>query len=684
MTTDLLFPPRPLQILPLHLHRLAVVYLRQSTVAQVQHHIGSTARQYHQQDLAHAWGWPLAHIRVIDADLGVSGSVIGGRSGFAELLALVQDGQVGAIFVVNTDRLARNMVEFSELLLACDRRQVALVIDGQVRDLHEAGDRLLATVLGAFAEHENRDRQQKLRHSMEAKIRDLGLAQGAPPPGYDAPVDGSLPSERGRTWGGHWVKSADPVVVGTITQVFTLFRTLGSVGRVTRELRRQGASLPCRVMAGPDYGTLIMQPVTYPHVYRLLRNPNYTDAFAFAKTYQNWTAPVTAPGEPPVRNRKRPSDQWVITRHHHDPYVSWEEFWDIQAQMRHNCSRRDTAPREGKALLSRLLRCAHCGAAMILHYGRGRNLKPHAYYLCRRDEALASPKPCHNLSISIADPPVVRAVLHTLAALTPDALADALAQEHAVAQQQVQHRQRTLTEADAAVALAARRYHAVDPDHALVRLALERDYEAALGRREEVARTLATAAPLPPPAATDDPAVLLQTASEVAQVWHHPAVTNEDKKELLRALLERVMLREDTPGVLQFTLHWHGGATSTVHTYRPGAMKHVILAHWHASLTAEAIADALNAAGQRTLLGSPWSAPTVVSTLYKRARTTPRWLATQQRLEALLHQGLSVAAVAAQLNAEGYRSLANHPWAANSVAIERDVLARGAISQAEE
>lgn len=52
-------------------------------------------------------------------------------------------------------------------------------------------------------------------------------------------------------------------VVDTITQVFALFRALGAVGRVARELWRQGATLPCRVMRGPAYGTITMQPVTY-------------------------------------------------------------------------------------------------------------------------------------------------------------------------------------------------------------------------------------------------------------------------------------------------------------------------------------------------------------------------------------------------------------------------------------
>ena len=83
-----LFPPRPSQITAAHLQRVALVYLRQSTPAQLQLNVGSTARQYNQKDLALAWGWPEACIQVIDADLGVSGAIAGGRSGFAQVLEL--------------------------------------------------------------------------------------------------------------------------------------------------------------------------------------------------------------------------------------------------------------------------------------------------------------------------------------------------------------------------------------------------------------------------------------------------------------------------------------------------------------------------------------------------------------------------------------------------------------------
>lgn len=57
-----------------HLHRVAYVYLRQSSPAQVEHNRESTERQYELASKATALGWPSQQVVVIDEDLGVSGT----------------------------------------------------------------------------------------------------------------------------------------------------------------------------------------------------------------------------------------------------------------------------------------------------------------------------------------------------------------------------------------------------------------------------------------------------------------------------------------------------------------------------------------------------------------------------------------------------------------------------------
>jgi hypothetical protein len=58
-----------------HLQRQACIYLRQSTPGQVAHHQESQVNQRRMADRAAALGWPTAHIRIIENDLGLSALV---------------------------------------------------------------------------------------------------------------------------------------------------------------------------------------------------------------------------------------------------------------------------------------------------------------------------------------------------------------------------------------------------------------------------------------------------------------------------------------------------------------------------------------------------------------------------------------------------------------------------------
>ena len=66
----------------IHRDRLAVIYVRQSTLAQVREHTESTMRQYALAEEATRLGWAADAVEVIDADLGVSGRSVEGRDGF--------------------------------------------------------------------------------------------------------------------------------------------------------------------------------------------------------------------------------------------------------------------------------------------------------------------------------------------------------------------------------------------------------------------------------------------------------------------------------------------------------------------------------------------------------------------------------------------------------------------------
>jgi DNA invertase Pin-like site-specific DNA recombinase len=99
-----------------HLCREAYVYIRQSTVDQVQHNVESQRRQYGLVERARALGW--LEVQVIDEDLGRSGAGIH-RPGSERLLAVLCQGHVGAVFCIEASRLARNGRDWHTLLEFC-------------------------------------------------------------------------------------------------------------------------------------------------------------------------------------------------------------------------------------------------------------------------------------------------------------------------------------------------------------------------------------------------------------------------------------------------------------------------------------------------------------------------------------------------------------------------------------
>jgi Resolvase, N terminal domain len=99
-----------------HRDRLAVVYVRQSTAAQVADHAESTRAQYGLADRAVTLGWARSRVLVIDEDLGHSAAGIDARPGFARLVSEVGLDHIGIVLGIDMSRLARSGREWHQLL----------------------------------------------------------------------------------------------------------------------------------------------------------------------------------------------------------------------------------------------------------------------------------------------------------------------------------------------------------------------------------------------------------------------------------------------------------------------------------------------------------------------------------------------------------------------------------------
>ena len=102
-----------------HVRRSAIVYVRQSSTTQVENNRESTARQYQFAERAVDLGWRREQVKIIDEDLGITGSGVRERAGFARMIAEVALGLVGILLGLEVSRLARNNADCYRLLELC-------------------------------------------------------------------------------------------------------------------------------------------------------------------------------------------------------------------------------------------------------------------------------------------------------------------------------------------------------------------------------------------------------------------------------------------------------------------------------------------------------------------------------------------------------------------------------------
>jgi len=541
-----------------HLSRTAVIYVRQSTLAQVERNRESTARQYDLTERAVALGWPRSAVRVVDADLGVSGSVTGHREGFDALVAEVALGQVGIILALEASRLARDNAAWYRLLDlagACD----TLVADTD--GVYHPGlfnDRLVLGMKGIMSEAELHVLRARLDGGIRNKAARGELRRGLPV---------------GLVWGeddGQILLHPDEAVRGVIAAVFDQFAQRSSARGVWLWLRDQGIRWPLQQI-GYRRGTLPeitwVEP-TYHAVHTTLTHPAYAGAYVFGRSRTERY--LGQDGTLATRRRALPPDQWqVLLPGHHDGFIDWDTYQANQTRLAANTRPRAHEPgtgavREGCALLQGLATCGTCGRKLAVYYDGPTKSAP-GYY-CTGTGQLVDGRGVRHLRVGgVAIDAAVTSTF--LAAITPAAAQATLAAaEHLETGHQaaIDQLRRQLEQARYAAARAERRYRAVDPDNRLVARSLETDWNTTLTAVTAAETDLARAQQRRPTPLTDtERAAILALGADLPQVWAAPTTSDKDRKQLLRTLLEEVTItltRDTSSGRADLVLRWKGGA----------------------------------------------------------------------------------------------------------------------------
>jgi DNA invertase Pin-like site-specific DNA recombinase len=400
------------KIMSSHLSRLAIVYLRQSSMAQVRQNTESAARQYGLATTAAELGW-LAEQIVVDADLGVSGRFGSERDGYREIVAKLCLGEVGAVFGLEVSRFGRSNADLTRLMELARLTDTLLIDADGVYDLANVNDRILLGLKGQMSEIEMHFLLGRL-HGAKLAAAHRGELRHPLPVGFVYDEDGEI------------VKDPDEQVRRAVEDLFAEFARTGSALKTVRAFHETGRLFPQRAWAGAWAGAIKWGKLTHPRVAQALKNPTYAGVYTFGKTRE--VRRVLPDGTVRSTRRHRAREEWtVLIEDHHDGYVTWAEYLTTEAKLAANNTQRGARPvRERSALCQGIILCGTCGGRVGTRYSRkGRKVT----YKCAEPTTR-----CRAVTADTVDDTVATLLLKTV---TPQQIQIALAAVEEVIDRQV-------------------------------------------------------------------------------------------------------------------------------------------------------------------------------------------------------------------------------------------------------
>ena len=245
-------------------------------------------------------------------------------------------------------------------------------------------------------------------------------------------------------------------------------------------------------------------------------------------------------------------------------YIDWATYEKIVAMIRDNHSEYDRnktrgVPRPGKALLHGLVHCGECGHKMVVQYKGG------TQYLCNSLRQQYRTPVCQRIHGDSVDDHVVGLFFEALAPSELDVYDRVMATLSEEQEQVHRARRQQLERLRYQARLAERQYQKNDPDNRLVAAELERRWEAALRelkQAEEAWEREQHEQPILAQLDSETRRVLTEAGNRIPEWWRADRFTREQKKALLRCLIDKVVIHRTAPDSVHCRVIWRGGETT--------------------------------------------------------------------------------------------------------------------------
>jgi DNA invertase Pin-like site-specific DNA recombinase len=649
-----------------HLRRAAYVCVRQSTTAQVERNTESLERQYELVDRAVAFGWAVGDVVVVDRDLGVSAKSTEGRHGFERLVTDVGLGKVGIVLGIEVSRLARRNADWYQLLDLCALTNTLIADADGIYHPGLHNDRLLLGLKGTMSEAELHVLRTRMREGALHKVA-KGQLRIPLPTGLDYDELGQIRI------------TPDEAVQDAIATVFAYFDKLASARQVMLRLVAEGRRLPRR--RSTDHHVR-WAPASYRSVHDILTNPCYAGVYAYGRKRLRRTVEDGV-----VRERMvlAPREEWhAFLANHHPGYITLERWEANQGRLRANVLTAGGygspgAPREGRALLQRLVRCGRCARKLEVSYS-GRSLTPR--YRCTKAQAMYGTAICQTIGGHRLEQLVLDAVFAALAPAAIDATLRAMQQLSDTHEAHVRSTELELERARQNADRARRQFDRCEPENRLVARTLESEWERQLVEVSHAEQQLsAIHAHRPQPLTEQEIAWCRHAGADLRSVFDAPTTTVRDRKLLLRAMITDIVVTVEREQHLALVrIVWEGGAVTDHELALPKPGSHAATAtdtlelvrRLAADYADHQIAGILARQGRLTGAGNPFTANRVRSLrshhkIPSPTRRTPPPASTERATiaQAARQLGVSTATVHRWLR-EGFiigqQATPNAPW----------------------
>ena len=268
-------------------------------------------------------------------DRGVSGKSINGRYELQKLLRDAKNGEFDEVVVWKISRLARKTIDLLQIVDELSKHKVAFRSFSENFETETPMGKFALQMMGAVGELERNTIVDNVKMGMKQRAR-TGRWNGGIVLGYKS---------ISRDSGGKGRESTRLVIVEEeaviVRKIFNMYSQGKGLKAIANKVNHEGY----KTKKGNAFSTATIQEI--------ILNPVYIGKIRFNR-YENWSE----------RRRKGKNENIIIVDGKHEPIIT-NELWKKVQSLRQMKAKKSIKNYEGNFLLTGLMKCPKCGAAMV-------------------------------------------------------------------------------------------------------------------------------------------------------------------------------------------------------------------------------------------------------------------------------------------------------------------------------